>query len=398
MPGLPSVSIVIASWNGRRLLESCLASITALDYPSAALEVVVVDNGSADDTVAWLARTHPAVRVVTNADNLGFAAASNQGAEAASGELVAFVNNDVRLDPTWLRPLVEVLQVGDAAVVGSRILDWEGHRYDFDGGAMSFDGHGMSVRHGRPYVSGLADAPRPTLFACGAAMAVTRAVFLGAGGFDADYFAYFEDVDLGWRLWVQGERVVHVPRSMAYHRHHGSGMAADRHTRLLERNALASLVKNYDDSNLAIVQPAAVALLRARAEAVAATSSDAAAAVYKDTLVKFEAERVALGEKRAQVQARRRRSDDAILPLFGEPFRPCMFGREYFHMQQEIVRSHGVGRLFGGETVGMEAFVDELQWRIGELESELATASAASRPGPERSSRGVWRRLWGRRT
>lgn len=397
MSGLPSVSIVIANWNGRQLLEPCLTSIGTLDYPSAALEVIVVDNGSADDSVAWLASAYPAVRVVTNADNLGFAAASNQGAEAAGGELVAFVNNDVRLDPAWLRPLVEVLQDGDVAAAGSRILDWEGRRYDFDGGAMSFHGHGISRRHGHPYLPGPVAAPTPTLFACGAAMAVTRASFLEAGGFDTDYFAYFEDVDLGWRLWVQGERVVHVPGSMAYHRHHGSGMAADRHIRLLERNALASLVKNYDDSNLAIVQPAAVALLNARAVA-AATTNGAARAVYEDTLVEFEAERATLVGKRAQVQARRRRPDDAILPLFGEPFRPCMFGREYFHAQQEIVRSHGVGRLFGGETVGMEAFVDELQWRIGQLEGELTAARAGSAVSPEPSSRSLWRRLWERGT
>ena len=384
MSALPTVSIVIATWNGRTLLEPCLASIAGVDYPADALDVVVVDNGSKDDTVAWLAREHPAVRVLQNADNLGFAAASNQGADAAAGDVVAFVNNDVRLDPAWLRPLVEALGDDGVRAVGSRILDWDGRRYDFDGGAMSFDGHGVSPRHGHPYAPGAAECPSPTLFACGAAMAVERTAFLDAGGFDADYFAYFEDVDLGWRLWVQGARVLHVPQSVAFHRHHGSGIGSDRHLRLLERNALVSLVKNYDDANLARVEPAALALLQARA---------AAAAAYEETLAEFQAERAALDAKRAQVQGRRARPDDEILPLFREPFRPCMFGRDYFEMQQEIVQAHGIGDLFGGVTAGLDAFVGELQFRITELERELESATGA-RERDAGSAAAAKRRWW----
>jgi GT2 family glycosyltransferase len=374
---LPSVAIVIASWNGRPLLETCLPSIAALDYPRARLEVIVVDNGSTDGTVDWLAREHPGVRTIANETNAGFAAASNQGAAAARTDLVAFVNNDVRLAPAWLRSLVDALAGGEAAAAGSRIVDWEGRRYDFDGGAMNFYGHGVSLRHGRPCTDGAPGEPRPTLFACGAAMVVDRERFLAAGGFDPDYFAYFEDVDLGWRLWVQGERVLHVPGALAYHRHHGSGIDPLRHTRLLERNALASVVKNYDDASLATVLPAALALLATRAR----LAEPERAAAYEETMREFEGERAALEIRRARVQAARRRPDREVLPLFGEPLRPSFFGHEYWQVQREIVAASGVERLFGPGASCMDDFVDALQCRIAELERELAGARAAAAVG-----------------
>jgi hypothetical protein len=400
--GPPTVSIVIATWNGRHMLETCLASVAALDYPRAALEVVVVDNGSVDDTVAWLGRAHPTVRLVRNEENRGFAAASNQGAEAAAGALVAFVNNDVRLERSWLRPLVDALAADDVVVAGSRMLDWEGRRIDFDGAAMSFDGHGVSVGYGRPVEAVPAGDPAPALFACGGAMLADRERFLGVGGFDAEYFAYFEDVDLGWRVWVQGGRVLHVPAAVAHHRHHGSGIAVDRRARLLARNALVSVVKNYDDANLAVVLPAALALVRARAT----VAGEREAAIHEDTVAEFEAGRGALEVKRARVQAGRRRRDCDILPLFAEPLRPSVLGTDYWRAHRAIVRAHGIDELFGGADAGLAAFVDELQWRIAALEGELAalraapdgsTPPAGGSPLGAAEPAGAWRRLWGRR-
>ena len=367
----PSVAIVIASWNGRHLLAPCLASIAALDYPAGRLETIVVDNGSGDGTVGWLAAEHPRVRVLANGANQGFAVASNQGAEAAATDLVAFVNNDVRLAPDWLRLLVAARGQADAAAVGSRILDWDGRRLDFDGGAMNFYGHGVSRGHGRPAGGAAAGAaPQPTLFACGAAMLADRARFLACGGFDPDYFAYFEDVDLGWRLWVEGERVLHVPDALAYHRHHGSGIDPARHTRLLERNALGNVMKNYDDDSLAVVLPAALALLETRAR----LAGTGASALYEETRRDFESGRAVLEARRARVQARRRRPDRDILPLFVEPFRPSYFGPAYWRIQREVVAASGVGRLFAGAGGSLDDFVDELERRIVELERALAAA------------------------
>jgi len=148
---LPSVSVVVVNWNGRALLSSALPSIAALDYPRELVELIVVDNGSTDGSVAWLRATWPAVRVLAYDRNLGFAAANNAAAAVAGGDVLALLNNDLRVDPAWLRCTVEGMHATGAAAAGSRILDWEGARYDHDGAAMSFDGHGTSRRHGRSY-------------------------------------------------------------------------------------------------------------------------------------------------------------------------------------------------------------------------------------------------------
>ena len=368
---LPSVSVVIVTWNGRHLLADALAAVAALDYPRELVETIVVDNGSSDGSAAWLRASWPGVRVITHPTNLGFAAANNGAAAAAGGEFLALVNNDVRVDAGWLRRMTEAVRATGAAAAGSRILDWEGRCYDHDGAAMNFYGHGASRRHGLVYAGETAGEPCDALFACGAAMLVARACFLACGGFDPDYFAYFEDVDLGWRLWLEGARVVHVPAALAHHRHHGSGLDCERRTRLLERNALATIVKNYDDVNLARVLPAALLLLAARAR----LAGGARAGAYHDTLASFLAAVPRLRAKRASVQGRRRRPDREILPLFVAPFRPSLFGEAYWREQARLSRRFEIEALFGtgGEMAiseGMEEFIAELQARIAELDAE----------------------------
>jgi GT2 family glycosyltransferase len=369
----PDVSIVIPSWNGRALLAESLPAIAALAYPHEHVEVLVFDNGSRDGSVAWLRATWPSVRVIESPMNLGFAAACDRAAVAAGGTVLAFLNNDLRVEPGWLACMTRALGDGGAAAAGSRILDWDGARYDFDGGTMNFYGHGASPRHGRPLRTPVDEAPRPTLFACGAAMVVDRARFLASGGFDPDYFAYFEDVDLGWRLWVEGERVLFVPAAVAYHRHHGSGLDETRRTALLEMNALASVVKNYEAESLARVLPAALLLLASRAR----LAGGARAALYHDTLARFLAALPALRRKRDAVQARRRRPDCEIVPLFGEPLRPSFFGRAYWCEQVRVVRAFEIMKTLAIVGDGsMRDFIEELQGRIEELEAERVRLAA----------------------
>jgi len=372
-----AVSLVIVNWNGRHLLEECLPSVVALAYPRERVEHIVVDNASTDDSVQWLAKEWPSVRVLRSEVNLGFAAAANRGAVAGGGEVIAFLNNDLRVEPTWLGHMVEALITSGAAAAGSCVLDWEGRRYDFGGAAMNFAGHAVSRRHGQPYVP-VESPPVAALFACGAAMVVDRARFLASGGFDPDYFAYFEDVDLGWRLWVEGARVIYVPSTRAFHRHHGSGMPDAERTRLLERNALASVLKNYDQTNLAVMLPAALTLLGSRA----GFAGEERGAVYRAVIEEFEYRRPALEAKRATVQARRRRPDREILPLFLEPFRPSYLGLGYWNEQRRVLRTLGVARVFendapGQLAEGMDEFIADLQGRIEILERALSDQERA---------------------
>ncbi|HEX9118319.1 MAG TPA: glycosyltransferase, partial [Anaerolineae bacterium] len=105
----PTVSVLIVNLNGRHLLDECLASLIAQDYPADKVEIVVVDNGSIDDSVAYLHERYPAVKVIEAGSNRGFAGGNNLAAAAATGDYLALINNDARADPQWLRALVTAL-------------------------------------------------------------------------------------------------------------------------------------------------------------------------------------------------------------------------------------------------------------------------------------------------
>ena len=137
--------------------------------------------------------------------------------------------------------------------------------------------HGFGLQYGYNDVpSSVHDLPRRTLFPCGGAMAIRTDVFLESGGFDPEFFAYYEDVDLGWRLWVFGHEVHYVPSSVCWHRHHGtSDRLPIKAVRLIQvRNPLYTCFKNYDDEHLRRVFPMALALLLRRAASVSGISSD----------------------------------------------------------------------------------------------------------------------------
>jgi GT2 family glycosyltransferase len=269
----PLVSMVVVNYNGLAHLETFLDAARAQDYPAASLEIIVVDNGSSDGSVKYLRQHHPMVRVIENSQNRGFAEANNQGALLAAGRYLALLNNDMRMAPDWIRRMVEHLEAAGTDVVcaGGRILSWDGQANDFIGGAMAFNGMGAQPGFGTPAGEPAEGYPSELLFACGGSMVIEREVYLRVGGFDADYFAYFEDVDLGWRLWVLGYRVTFCPTAVTYHRSHGtaSRFQGYKRTVLYERNALCSMVKNYDDEALRDFLAAAL-LLSAKRIAVRA--------------------------------------------------------------------------------------------------------------------------------
>ena len=329
----PLVSVIVANVNGRRHLATLLESLDAQDYPAQRREAIVVDNGSTDGSVEFLRTHHPEVRVVRNAANEGFARSNNQGAEIARGKYLALLNNDLRLEPTWLTSIVAEAEhaAPDLVCLGSRILTWDGAGVDFAGASMAFTGIAYNLR----FAQGA--EPDELLFASGAAMLVERAVFLDVGGFDEEYFSYYEDVDLGWRLWLLGHRVGFCRSAVSYHRRNASIPSRPETVFLLERNALFSIVKNYDDDSLAAALPAALVLALRRADARSADSSSASAShrLLRRTSRAGETEAAAtlralrvfgqqlppLMEKRLAVQSARRRPDEEILPLFREPLR-----------------------------------------------------------------------------
>jgi len=256
----------VLNWNGKHHLASCLGSLSELDYPASKLEVILCDNGSVDGSVEYVKAKFAGVKVIALDRNYGFAEGNDRAAAEASGEWVGFLNNDMWVKPAWLKDMLAALEERpDAACIASKIVNWDGSAVDFVGGAVNFMGQAFQPDYGKP------DSPhdkfRRLLFACGGAMLVRRELFLEVGGFDPDFFAFFEDVDLGWRLNVLGYDTWYTPHAIAYHRHHGTAkrIQPQKLRALTERNALATIYKCFDDDNLAAALPAALILLNERA-------------------------------------------------------------------------------------------------------------------------------------
>lgn len=360
----PSVAVVIPNFNGRQLLQECYASLMSLDYPSGRVQIVLVDNGSSDGSVEFTQANYPEVAVVTNRTNLGFARACNQGAEAAASEYVAFLNNDMRVHRAWLTELVKpLLEDETIAAAASKILTWDGKSIDFAGGSVNFTGHGFQLEMHDTNIGRYVEQ-KDLLFACGGSMIARRGVFLDAGGFDEDYFAFFEDVDLGWRLWVLGYRVVFAPRSICYHKHHGTASRfPDYQLRVLyERNALYTIIKNYGERFLNQILPSALLLVAQRAlliqgvdqkqyqpGAPSPSNHDRVPRLTTSHLVALDHlvhHMPKLLAKRRAIQERRQRPDEEIIPLFAKPFNPSHPGLPYARAQHTLIEAMGIDRLF----------------------------------------------------
>jgi GT2 family glycosyltransferase/glycosyltransferase involved in cell wall biosynthesis len=368
LPGWPSVTVIVLNYNGLEHLDTCFASLAQSDYPGS-LELMMVDNASTDPSVEHMRRYHPDVRLVVSERNTGFTGGNNLGAREASGEFIVFLNNDMRVEPEWLRHLVAPLEPESGLLCTSaKILRWDGKAVDFVGGKINFTGHGFQKEYGAPHTRLSYNEAMPIPFACGGAMCIRRDLFLEVGGFDPAFFAYFEDVDLGYRLWALGYQVLFVPDSVVYHRHHGtSGKIPVHQLRVLyERNALAMILKNYEGETLSQVLPIALmltvkrGLLNARLDRddyVLGNRSSSALRERETTprlawsfLLGMEAIMDQLPEiqaKREAIQSRRRRSDREIFETFHDRLLDPVFpGMEYLNTQETLVTTLGIPDFF----------------------------------------------------
>jgi GT2 family glycosyltransferase/glycosyltransferase involved in cell wall biosynthesis len=250
---LPFVSVLVVNLDGHDFLTECLDSLAAQDYPSDRVEIILVDNGSRDDSVALVRGRYPAVKIIEAGRNLGFAGGNNLGARFARGDYLALINNDARADSQWLKSMVEALEADpQVTCAASMILSEDGRTIDFIGSSMNPYGRAFHVDEGLPATEGLHCEQREVLAPCGGAMMIRGDAFQAVGGFDEDYLAYYEDVDLGWRLWLYGYKVLFVPRAVVYHRQHqtGLGFPVEQRYALSELNALRTVIKNYEEQNL----------------------------------------------------------------------------------------------------------------------------------------------------
>ncbi len=240
----PAVSIVVPNWNGRDWLPGCLEGLA--EQSLAPREIIVVDNGSSDGSLAYLNEIHPEVRVVELGRNTGFAHAANRGIEAARHELVALINTDVVLAPDWLARLADVLESDPgAASVACKMLSLEDPDEVYDAGDV-LRRDGACEQRGRfARDDGRWDEPGEIFGACAGAALYRRAALLGVGGFDERYFAYLEDVDLALRLRLAGWRCRYEP-AVALHAGGGSShQLRGGHQFLVTRNTLVLVARAF---------------------------------------------------------------------------------------------------------------------------------------------------------
>jgi GT2 family glycosyltransferase len=238
------ISVVIPNWNGLRWLSGCLASVAAQDR--VADEVIVVDNGSSDGSVAYLRREHPQVRLIALADNTGFAHAANRGIAASGGDLVALINTDVVLEPDWIRRMAAACaREAGIAAVACKMLSLADRACIYDAGDV-LRRDGACEQRGRfARDDGRYDEPGEVFGACAGAAVYRRDVVLAVGGFDERYFAYVEDVDLALRLRLAGWRCAYEP-AVALHAGEGSSpQLSGGHRYFVARNTLWLVAKAF---------------------------------------------------------------------------------------------------------------------------------------------------------
>jgi GT2 family glycosyltransferase/glycosyltransferase involved in cell wall biosynthesis len=361
------VSVVVVNYRGADDTIACVRGLTEVDWPTGDLEIIVVENHSGDDSAERIRAACPGVTLVEAGSNTGFAGGCNLGVAHATGEYVAFLNNDARPDPQWVAAAVEVLdQDPSVGSVASKVLDWEGERIDYVDGSLTWFGMGYK-REVEDLDDGSHDVPKDVLFGTGAALFVRTELFREIGGFDERFFMFYEDVDLGWRMNLLGHRVRFVPGSVAYHRHHATmnKFGSYRESYLLERNALMTLYKNLDDASLARALPAAMALSVRRS--IARTDTDASVldlqrspggeAEETLTLPKmaltgpfaidyFVENLPGLAETRSELQTKRRRTDHELFPLFRRALEPAYPHPAYVQGHDALVSAFGIAQHF----------------------------------------------------
>ncbi len=358
-PGL--VSVVLVNFRGAEDTIEAVKGLQGLNWPSEDLEILVVENGSGDDSLAKLREHAHGATIIESKENLGFTGGCNLGVSHSSGEFIAFLNNDAKPDVDWISAAMATFATGtDIGAVASKVLDWEGDRVDYVDGSITWYGMGYKPHAGEKD-RGSWDEEKDVLFGTGAAMFIRARVFEQLGGFDDNYFMFYDDVDLGWRLNLLGYRFRFQPKSLAFHKHHASmdKFGNFRETYLLERNALYTLYKNLDDESLAQVFPGALLLATRRAISrgkidsaqldlrVPGNDSESHVSISKQTAAgifaidQFVENLPAATAERRKVQESRVKSDRELKRLFGKTDEPAYPIESYLAGYEKIVGTLG---------------------------------------------------------
>ncbi len=204
----PLISIIIVNFNGKLFLKDCLNSLNKIHYSN--IEILFIDNNSNDQSVEFVKKNFPNVKIIILENNLGFAEPNNIASKDAKGKYLLFLNNDTIVDEDFLTELVKSMtkdrQIG---ICQSMLLKLDN---TIDSSGDFIDELGVSYNSTTPI-----QTEREISSARGASMLIRKDIFEELNGFDKEFFVSFEDVDLGWRAWIKGYKVILSPKSIVYH-------------------------------------------------------------------------------------------------------------------------------------------------------------------------------------
>ena len=251
-----NVSIVILNWNGIKHLEQFLPILVNNTLYSK-VEIVVADNCSTDESVSFVQKNFPSVRIIKNKENYGFAGGYNEALKQVNTEYYVLLNQDVEVSEGWLTPLMEFMDTHpEVAATQPKIKDFtQRDLFEYAGAAGGYiDLYGYPSCRGRIFETvekdtGQYNDPQACFWATGACLLIRSEAFWQAKGFDTDFFAHMEEIDLCWRLQLLGHKVYTTPLSEVYHIGGGSlPPGSPRKVYLNFRNSLIMLTKNLPGS------------------------------------------------------------------------------------------------------------------------------------------------------
>ena len=245
-----NLAIVILNWNGKNWLEKFLPNVI---LHSGNTDIFVIDNASTDDSVSFLKEKFPAIKIVQNEKNYGFAGGYNEGLKKIEAEIYCVLNSDVEVTKNWINPVLDLFQSDlNIAAVQPKVLDYHRRNYfEFAGAAGGFiDNLGYPYCRGRVFEKteedkGQYDDETEIFWASGCCYFIRSKDFWEQKGFDERFFAHQEEIDLCWRLINSGKKIFYTAKSTVYHVGGGtlSKQSAEK-TYLNIRNNLSMLLKN----------------------------------------------------------------------------------------------------------------------------------------------------------
>lgn len=248
---MAKTAVVILNWNGRKFLERFLPSV--VEHSKGIADVVIADNDSKDDSVAFLQKEYPEIRIIRNNENGGFAKGYNDALKLVEADYYILLNSDIEVAENWIQPVIELMEQDKTiAACQPKIRSYyQKDEFEYAGAAGGFiDRYGYPFCKGRIFQvlekdNGQFNEPYEIFWATGACMFVRASVFHEMGGFDEYFFAHMEEIDLCWRMKNAGYKLMYCPGSLIYHVGGGTLPKNNpRKTFLNFRNNLILLYKN----------------------------------------------------------------------------------------------------------------------------------------------------------